>query len=67
MSKQMEDQKDKRLAYGGNKSFSFVSVVLEPSKKNVKSMKQRDRNKPLIDESVIRKQLEFQNRLLEYQ
>ena len=55
MSKQVEDQRDKRLAYGGNKSFSFVSVVLEPSKKNVKSMKARDRNKPLIDESVIRK------------
>jgi len=43
------------LAYGGNKSFSFVSVVLEPSKKNSKSMKQRDRTKPLIDETVLSK------------
>ena len=55
MTRLAEDQKEKRLAYGGNKSFSFVSVVMEPSWKNVKSMKQRDRNKPLIDESIIRK------------
>jgi len=31
------------------KTFSFVSVVMEPSKKNTRSMKARDRNKPIIE------------------
>jgi hypothetical protein len=60
LSKQIDEQKDKRSAYGGNKSFSFVSVVLEPSKKNAKSMKQRDKSKPLIQELILNKQIKFQ-------
>jgi len=31
------------------KQYSFVSFVMEPSKKNKKSMKLRDKTKPLID------------------
>lgn len=31
------------------KGFSFVSVVMEPNKNSNKSMKQRDKTKPLID------------------
>ena len=39
--------------------YSFVSFVMEPSKKNTKSMKQRDKNKPLIDANIITKQIRF--------
>ena len=32
---------------------------MEPSKKNTRSMKARDRNKPIIEQSIINKQIKF--------
>ena len=49
------------------KTFSFVSVVMEPCKKNTRSMKARDKNKPIIDEKIISKQINYMAKLLEYQ
>lgn len=42
-----------------NKGFSFVSVVMEPNKNNGKSMKTRDKHKPLVDAEIIDKQISF--------
>jgi len=46
--------------------FQFVSVVMEPNKKMAKSMKSRDKTKPLIDIDIIEKQIQFQSKLALY-
>lgn len=40
---------------------------MEPNKKNKKSMKLRDKTKPLIDQNVLNRQIRFMKKLLEYQ
>ena len=39
--------------------FQFVSFKIEPSKNMQKTMKKRDKNKPLIDEAIIKRQVTF--------
>ena len=39
--------------------FQFVSFKIEPSKNMQKTMKKRDKNKPLIDEAIIKRQVNF--------
>ena len=46
-------------------TLSFVSFVMEPSKKNQKSMKIRDKNKPLVDVNVLNRQIRFMAKLQE--
>lgn len=38
---------------------------MEPSKKNQKSMKIKDKTKPLVDIYIINKQIRFMNKLVE--
>ena len=52
---------------GQQNTFQFVSFKIEPSKNSQKTMKKRDRNKPLIEEGVVRRQINFQNKLIQYQ
>lgn len=62
--------KDASIDYkeqSNQKQYSFVSFVMEPSKKNKKSMRLRDKSKPLIDQNVLNKQIRFMKKLLEYQ
>jgi len=47
------------ISRAGGKSFSFVSVVMEPSKSTHKTMRLRDKNKPLVDQAIVDKQIRF--------
>ena len=52
-----EDTNDTSAAQ--QNTFQFVSFKIEPSKNSHKTMKKRDKNKPLIDENVVKRQINF--------
>lgn len=52
-----EDTNDTSAAQ--QNTFQFVSFKIEPSKNSHKTMKKRDKNKPLIDDNVVDKQIIF--------